>query len=58
MANARKAAKPNQQYVLIKPADHQKIDAVMARILAHTAAADSREAGWGEETDSRMFVFR
>lgn len=58
MANARKAAKPNQQYVLIKPADHQKIDAVMARILAHTAASDSREAGWGEETDNRMFVFR
>ena len=59
MANARKAAKAAQQYVLIKPADHQKIDAVMARILAHTAAADAREAGWSdEEQDNRMFVFR
>lgn len=58
MANARKAAKPGQKYVLIKPADHQKIDAVMARILAHTAAADAREAGWtDEEIDNRMFVF-
>jgi len=59
MANARKAAKPNQQYVLIKPADHQKIDAVMARILAHTAASDAREAGWSdEEQDNRIFSFR
>lgn len=59
MANARKAAKAAQQYVLIKPADHQKIDAVMARILAHTAAADARESGWtNEDQDSRMFVFR
>lgn len=57
-ANAKKLAKFNQQYVLGKPANHQKIDAIMARILAHTAASDARESGWGEETDSRMFVFR
>jgi phage terminase large subunit-like protein len=61
MANARKVSKPGQQYVLGKPKDHQKIDAAMARILAHEAAADARKAGWGDEpepTDSRMFVFK
>lgn len=57
-ANAKKIAKPGQKYVLGKPANHQKIDALMARILAHTAAADAREAGWGEVKDTRMFVFR
>lgn len=48
--NARKLAKFNQQYVLGKPANHQKIDAIMARILAHTAAADAREVGWGTKS--------
>lgn len=60
-ANAKKIAKPGQKYVLGKPTDHQKIDAIMARILAHTAAAEAREAGWGSEpdpVDGRMFVFR
>lgn len=57
-ANAKKIAKPGQKYVLGKPANHQKIDAIMARILAHTAAADALEAGWGEIKDNRMFVFR
>jgi hypothetical protein len=56
MANARKAAKPGQQYVLIKPADHQKIDAVMARILAHTAASDAREGGWDPTPKRRRVV--
>ncbi|MGP9490062.1 terminase [Glutamicibacter sp. AOP5-A2-7] len=56
-ANARKIAKPGQKYVLGKPTQHQKIDVAMARILAHTAASDARVAGWGEETDSRMFCF-
>lgn len=56
MANARKAAKPGQQYVLIKPADHQKIDAVMARILAHTAASDAREGGWDPTPPTRRMV--
>lgn len=46
LANARKAAKPGQQYVLIKPTNHQKIDAAMAKILSHTAASDAREDGW------------
>lgn len=56
MANARKAAKAAQQYVLIKPADHQKIDAVMARILAHTAASDAREGGWDPTPKPRRRV--
>ncbi|ALE91829.1 terminase [Arthrobacter alpinus] len=51
-ANARKAAKTGQQYVLIKPTNHQKIDAAMARILAHTAASDAREAGWGKTPEA------
>lgn len=58
IANARKVAKPGQKYVLGKPADHQKIDVAMASILAHEAAADAREAGWAEETDTRVIVFR
>jgi len=57
-ANAKKVAKPGQKYVLGKPTDHQKIDAIMAKIMAHTAASDAHEAGWGEVTDNRMFVFR
>ena len=57
-ANAKKIAKPGQKYVLGKPANHQKIDALMARILAHTAAADAHEAGWGEVQDNRIFSFR
>lgn len=46
-ANAKKVAKPGQKYVLGKPADHQKIDVTMAKILSHVAAADAHEAGWG-----------
>lgn len=57
--NARKASKPGQKYVLIKPADHQKIDLAMASILANTACADAREDGWTDEVeDTRMFAFR
>ncbi|WML63647.1 terminase TerL endonuclease subunit [Rhodococcus sp. AH-ZY2] len=57
IANARKVAKPGQKYILGKPADHQKIDAAMASILAHEAAADARESGWEDDVDSRMFCF-
>lgn len=56
-ANARKVAKPGQKYVLGKPADHQKIDGIMARILAHTAASDAHAEGWGEQSDNRMWCF-
>jgi phage terminase large subunit-like protein len=51
-------AKPGQKYILGKPADHQKIDPAMASILAHEAAADTREAGWPTDVDSRVIVFR
>lgn len=54
--NARKVAKPGDKYILGKPSDHQKIDLLMADVLAHEAAADARAEGW-EDVDSRMFVF-
>jgi phage terminase large subunit-like protein len=54
---ARKIAKPGDKYILGKPAEHQKIDVLMADVLAHEAAADMRAEGW-TETDNRMFVFR
>lgn len=47
MANARKIARAGQRYILGKPEQHQKIDAAMAAVLAHEAASDAREAGWG-----------
>lgn len=56
MDNCRKVPKPGDSYVLGKPNDHQKIDAAMASILAHEAAADARAAGW-EDVDGRMFCF-
>jgi len=56
MRNARKAAKAGQKYVLIKPADHQKIDATMGRILAHTAASDAREGGWDPTPRRRRVI--
>ncbi len=46
VANARKAAKPGEQYLLEKPTQHQKIDAAMASALAHEARADALAAGW------------
>jgi hypothetical protein len=49
IANARKVAKPGQKYILGKPADHQKIDVAMARILAHEAKNDALAAGWGKD---------
>lgn len=54
---ARKLAKPGDKYILGKPAENQKIDILMADILAHEAAADMRALGW-TEVDNRMFVYR
>lgn len=48
--NARKVAKPGDKYILGKPSEHQKIDALMADVLAHEAASDARAAGWQTET--------
>ncbi|AEX40883.1 terminase [Corynebacterium diphtheriae] len=55
MANAKKVAKPGQQYVLGKPSEHQKIDAAMATILAHEAAMDAHAKQWESER-SRVVV--
>lgn len=46
LGNARKVAKTSDRYVLGKPSQTQKIDAAMATVLAHEAAADERAAGW------------
>ena len=58
MANARKQPKPGNRYLIGKPhgAYHQKIDAAMASVLAHEAAADCRAAGLQEETDTRVIL--
>ncbi|MGW1059341.1 hypothetical protein [Micromonospora rubida] len=59
VANARKVAKPGQKYILGKPTEHQKIDAAMASVLAHEAAAVHRAAGWTDEPpDTTVLVFR
>lgn len=57
VANAVKIGRKNDTYVLAKASRTQKIDAAMATVLAHEAAADQRAAGW-DAADSRMFVFR
>jgi hypothetical protein len=56
--NARMLAKPGDKFILGKPSDHQKIDVLMADVLAHEAAADARAEGWTADADARMFVFR
>jgi len=56
VANARKLARPGERYILGKPNQHQKIDAAMASVLAHEAAADARAAGWGTATNRRVVV--
>lgn len=55
-ANAIMLGKPGDKYILGKPADHQKIDVLMADILAHEAAADMRADGWGAPEPSRTVV--
>lgn len=55
--NARKLAKPGDKYILGKPSENQKIDLLMADVLAHEAAADQRAEGWAHQ-DNRIIVFR
>lgn len=55
---ARKVAKAGDKYILGKPAETQKIDLVMADVLAHEAAADMRAEGWTEAKDTRVIIFR
>ena len=56
MGNARKLTR-NARYVIGKPNNHQKIDAAMASVLAHEAAADARATGWADKVDTRVFCF-
>lgn len=56
VANAKKKAKPGQKYVLDKPSDHQKIDVVMSKILAHAAASDAILDGWTATPARRRVV--
>lgn len=51
---ARKVAKPGDKYILGKPSETQKIDLLMADVLAHEAAADLRAEGW-EESGPKYF---
>lgn len=53
---ARKVAKPGDKYILGKPSENQKIDLLMADVLAHEAAADARAEGWAD-ADSRIWSF-
>ena len=56
--NARKQAKPGDQYIIGKPSQAQKIDAAVASVICHEASADALAAGWGIKTDTRITVFR
>lgn len=53
--NARKVAKPGDKFILGKPSEHQKIDILMADVLAHEAAADVRASGVAS-TDNTVTV--
>lgn len=55
LGNARRMAKAGDRYVLGKPSQNQKIDAAMATVLAHEAAADERAAGWPDMTGPTYF---
>jgi len=57
MGNARKLPKPSDRYILGKPSQVQKIDAAMASVLAHEAAADQRAAGWELVNNYRAMSF-
>lgn len=53
--NARKVAKPGDKFVLGKPSEHQKIDVIMADVLAHEAAADMKTTGWPDDSGPTYF---
>lgn len=55
IANAVKATRKNDTYVLAKASKEQKIDAAMARVLAHEARADALTAGWDAEPKETYF---
>ncbi len=45
VGNAHKAPRPGDRYILAKASPSQKIDAAMADVLAHEAAADAHGSG-------------
>lgn len=53
---ARKVAKPGDKFILGKPAEHMKIDVLMADVLAHEAASDARAAGWESDDESSSLI--
>lgn len=55
--HARRVSKPGDQFILGKPAEHMKIDILMADVLAHEAAADMRAAGWEVEQRVQVISF-
>ena len=55
VANAVKAARKNDTYVLAKASRTQKIDAAMADVLAHEARADALAAGWTDAPTETYF---
>lgn len=57
MRNAIIRARPSQQYILGKPADHQKIDQVMSSALAHEAVCDAIAAGALDETPTNYVYY-
>lgn len=46
ISNARMFARTGQRYIILKPSEHQKIDAAVTSVLVHEAACDARAAGW------------
>lgn len=56
--NARKVAKAGDRYILGKPSEHQKIDVLMADVLAHEAACDARADGWTENAGPKYIRLR
>lgn len=55
--NARMAHRRDGRYMLTKPDAARKIDAAVASVVTHEAAAAERRAGWGGAPDLPPLVF-
>ena len=53
---ARKVAKPGDKFILGKPSEHQKIDVLMADVLAYEARADALAGGWSASDSTKREV--